>query len=126
MEEVRHCKEFGQEFRRRRLEADMSLRKFCQANDLDSAYVSRIERGRVKPPTGETLDRYLRAIGLEPGTADWQELHRLASACAAEVPAELMSDEEIVKKLPVVFRTLANRKPTQEDIDRLIETIRGA
>jgi len=125
MEETPHCREFGREFRRRRLEADMSLRKFCQVNKLDAAYVSRIERGRVKPPTSE-LDRYLRAIGLEPGTEDWKELRNLASACAAEVPAELMSDEEIVKKLPVVFRTLANRKPTQEDIDRLIETIRGA
>ena len=124
MTETPHCEEFGREFRRQRLQADMGLREFCRANDLDAAYVSRIERGRVKPPTGEALAPYLQAIGLDPGSPAWQGLQYLASACAGEVPDELMRDEEVVKKLPVVFRVLGNREPTPEDIEHLIDIIR--
>ena len=123
---VPHCEEFGREFRSRRLEADIGLREFCRANGFDAAYVSRIERGRVKPPTEESLAQYLEAIGLERDGEEWKDLNRLACACAGEVPAELMSDEEVVRKLPVVFRALGNKEPTREEIEDLIEIIRRA
>jgi len=124
MAEGRYCQEFGKAFKQCRLEKGLTLREFAHSHGFDHGNLSRMERGRAKPPTGKTLDKYLSALGIAEGSDEWYELHDLASACAGEVPEMIMSDEEVVKKLPVVFRTLGRRRPTQEDLDELVKIIR--
>ena len=118
------CTEFGRHVRARRLEKGMTLRAFCRATGLDPGNVSRIERGKTHPPKGEALEDYLDALGLGAGSEERRELHDLAHACRGEVPEEIMSDEELVKKLPVVFRTLGSKEPTAEQLERLVDLLR--
>jgi hypothetical protein len=40
------------------------------------------------------------------------------------IPQDIMSDAEVVKMLPVFFRTLRREKPTQEDMENLVEKLR--
>jgi len=126
MAEAKYCQEFGDLFRRLRQEAGLTLREFCHRNGFDPANLSKIERGRAKPPTGEALDKYAKALGLEPETDRWYDLHDRASACAGEIPARLMADEEVVKKLPVVFQTLGGKRPSRQALRSLIDLIREA
>lgn len=126
MPAAKFCEEFGKLFKKHRMETGKTLREFCRENGLDHGNMSRMERGRLKPPTGETLDKYLEALGIEAQSDLWYHFHDVASACAGEVPDGIMSDEEVVKKLPVVFKTLRRRRPTDEEIKALIDLIRGA
>ena len=124
MSVAQYCEEFGRRFQERRLALGKTLREFCAENGLEHGNLSRIERGRARPPTGTTLSKYLTALGLGRGSTEWKEFENVASACAGEVPPDLMSDAEIVKVLPVVFRTLGKRRPTEADLKSLIDTIR--
>ena len=119
-----YCTEFGKFFKECRLKLGKSLREFCREHGLDHGNISKLERGLLKPPTGETLDRYASCLGIKVGTDAWYELHDKASVCAGEIPPEIMSDEELVRKLPVVFRTLQRNKPDSQQINKLIEILR--
>ena len=124
MAEAKFCQEFGKAFKESRRRTGKTLREFAREHGFDHGNLSKIERGRAKPPRGRTLDRYLDALGIERESDEWYELHDLASACAGAIPEKIMNDEEVVKKLPVVFRTLARRRPTQEELEELVKIIR--
>ena len=70
---------------------------------------------------GETLP-----WGLEEGSAEWYEFFDRAAAARAELPREVVEDEEIVNHLPVLFRTLRGDRVTDDELDRLIEVLRAA
>ena len=117
---------FGAEYKRRRKELGKTLRAFCREHGIDHGNLSKIERGVLAPPTGLRLDEYLEFIGITRESDEWYELHDLASVCAGKIPEHLMEDEELVAKLPALFKTLNRMRPTEEQLDRLIETIRNA
>lgn len=124
MSSEEYCDAFGKLFKEHRREAGLTLREFCRQHGFDHGNVSKLERGKLKPPTGETLNKYLAALGVEPDSETWREFHDTAAACAGEVPARIMEDEELVRKLPVVFRTIGRRRPTEDELGRLIDLIR--
>ena len=43
---------------------------------------------------------------------------------AGKIPDYLMSDEDVLKALPVFFRTIGSVKPTPEELAKLVESIR--
>lgn len=124
MGENKYCTEFGELFKKYRKQTGLTLRAFCREHGLDHGNISKLERGRRRPPTGKTLDKYAQYLGLSPQSDEWYELHDVASACAGEIPERIMSDEEVVKKLPVVFRTLGRKRPSKKELQDLLETIR--
>ena len=124
MNEARYCQEFGKLFKKHRIEMGKTLREFCRDNGFDHGNISRMERGRQKPPTGESLDRYLAALRIQPQSDLWYEFRDVAAACAGEVPERLMEDEDVVQKLPAVFKTLARKRPTREELDKLMDLLR--
>lgn len=101
----------------------MGLRTFCIENALDAVSVSKLERGRVKPPTGAALEAYAHCLGLKPGTEGWREFESKAHTCAGESPPSLMDDECLVRALPVIFWP-HGRAPTACEIKRLIDLVR--
>lgn len=124
MGEAQYYTQFGNLLKEYRRGSGLSLREFCRRHGFDHGNFSKLERGRLKPPTGKALEKYVEAVGIERETDEWYELHDTAAACAGKVPDRIMSDEQIVRKLPVVFRTLARRRLTEEELHRLIELIR--
>lgn len=115
---------FGQLFKAKRISLGMGLRKFCSTNSLDPGNVSKIERGVLQPPQNEALRRYLGCLGIQEGTEEWYNLSDQAAAEAGQIPSDIMSKEEAIAQLPVVFRTLRGDKPSEEDAERLVEIIR--
>ena len=107
-----------------RIQKGLGLREFCLDNGFDPGNYSRLERGHFPPPKTETLQKYARALGVEEGSSEWMELFDLAAAERGEIPADILSDEEVVRKLPVLFRTLRAQPLTPEQLEKLVEKVR--
>ena len=116
---------FGQFFESLRQRNGLTLREFCKKAGADPANISRMERGLMSPPKGrDILERYAAALGLRQGTDDWYEFFDLAAVAQGVVPEDILSDANLVKALPLFFRTLRGQKPSVAEMKRLAEKIR--
>lgn len=116
---------FGKLMKKLRMETGLTLREFCHANRFDPGNYSRLERGLFPPPQKEgLLEKYAMALGLKRASDEWLEFFDLAAACRGEIPKDILSDEEVVEKLPVLFRTLRGSPLPAGKLDDLIEKIR--
>ena len=118
-------KKFGALLKKLRLEKGQTLREFCLERGFDPGNFSRLERGLFPPPQShELLEKYAVALGLTPGSDDWLEFFDVAAAERGEIPPDLMSDAEVVDKLPVLFRTMRAKQVSGDGLDDLVERIR--
>lgn len=118
-------KSFGDFFKSLRKTKRITLREFCLNASADPANISRLERGAMPPPQDtDILERYAKALGIEPGSDDWYTFFDLAAADRGIIPKDLMSDQEVVKMLPAFFRTLRGQKPTEEEMTKLANKIK--
>jgi transcriptional regulator with XRE-family HTH domain len=116
---------FGKLMKKLRIERGMTLREFCQQNGFDPGNYSRLERGLFPPPQKESLlEKYATALGLERGSDGWLEFFDLAAASRGEIPKDLLSDDELVEKLPALFRTLRGLAISPDKLDTLVEKVR--
>lgn len=116
---------FGEFVKERRIARDITLRKFCQALDLDASNWSKVERGLLSPPQDEEkLRRIGELIGIEQGSDEWQAMKDLSRIGAQMLPEDIAMDRRIVNALPLFFRTVRSDKPTAEELERLIELIK--
>jgi transcriptional regulator with XRE-family HTH domain len=117
---------FGQFFKERRIATGLTLRAFCREHHFDAGNISKLERGVFPPPDSEEkLEEYARALGLRSGGTDWITFFDLAAAERGRLPRDLQ-DEELLGRLPVLFRTLRGAKIDETNLDELIERIRKA
>ena len=116
---------FSDFLRRLRGERGLTLREFCLQNKFDPGNYSRLERGLYPPPQShEQIEKYARALELQEGSEEWLELFDVAAAARGEIPRDLLTDAELVEKLPVLFRTLRGQPVSPEKLDQLVELIR--
>lgn len=116
---------FGDLLRRLRKDRRVTLRAFCLTHGFDPGNLSRLERGLYPAPQSqELLEKYARAFDIEPGTDGWIEFFDTAAASRGQIPVDLLSDAELVARLPVLFRTLRGKPTPPEKLDELIEIIR--
>ncbi len=115
---------FGDFVRSRRATLGLPLRVFCEKNGIDPSNWSKIERGRLQPPQGSTLDRYGRALKLKQGSAEWFEFRDLAAVEAGRIPPDL-TDRDVAGRLPILFRTLReSAKNGGRDKEKLLEELK--
>lgn len=118
---------FGELVKELRIAKHKTLRQFCTEQGLDPSNWSKIERGINPPPKDEaTLARWARQLGLKPATEEWQAYMDQADISRGQIPQEVMSDEKLLAKLPVFFRTVRGAELTETQLDSLIEKIREA
>jgi transcriptional regulator with XRE-family HTH domain len=118
---------FGEYFKTKRIEKGLTLRDFCKTFGLDPGNISKLERGLLPPPTSrEKLEAYASYLGLKKGSGDWMEFFDRAAACRGELSKDFLEDSEVVKNLPVIFRTIRGKKLSAKLLDELIEKIRSA
>jgi transcriptional regulator with XRE-family HTH domain len=117
--------DFSRLLKRLRTEQGLTLREFCLKNGFDPGNFSRLERGLYAPPeTREVLEKYATALGLVPGSDCWFEFFDLAAAERGRIPDDLMSDADVVEKLPVLFRTMRGAPLSSTQLDQLVEKVR--
>lgn len=121
------AKAFGELFKQLRIESRQTLRQFCLNHGFDAGNISKLERGKMAPPRStQKLEEYARTLRLVAGSPQWQEFVDLGLACAGQIPPDIMQDEEVVAKLPVLLRTMTGKKLSRKQLAQLIETIRRA
>jgi len=116
---------FGEIFKEKRIALGKTLRQFCLENKLGPGNISKLERGFLAPPQHDKLEEYAKLLQIKKGTDEWYKFCDLAAAENGKIPNDIMSDEEVVKELPVLFRTLRGGKVTEEKLDKLVRKIKG-
>jgi len=121
------AKSFGEFFKEFRIRKGVTLREFCLKHSLDPGNISKLERGVLGPPQDiKKLKEYAHFLGLKEGSSGWHTFVDLASASSGRIPQDIVSDEKLVSRLPVLFRTLRRKKLTKESLKDLIEKLRSA
>jgi len=116
---------FGELHRALREKRNLSLRKYCILAELDPANISRIERGVISPPQSEgTLSKMALTLGLKEGSKGWGKFFDTAAITAGRLPKYVHEDEELLKRLPVLLRTLTGQKLSDEKMDELVDMLR--
>jgi transcriptional regulator with XRE-family HTH domain len=116
---------FGRLCRALRSRQGRTLRQFCLDHGFDPGNYSKIERDIAAPPESpEKLGAYARAFGLQEGSTDWDEFFSLAAIRQGRIPASILSDQQLLARLPLVFRTMQGGPVSSEQLDELIELIR--
>lgn len=122
----KNFKKFGKILKNLRIKRELSLRKICQIAGYDPSNWSKIERGKMSPPSDEKiLLKWAKILGIK-NKKDIQDFIDKAIIAQGIIPQNILSQNNAVGYLPAFFRTLRNKKPTKEEIDRLIELIRDA
>lgn len=117
---------FGEYVRQLRLRKGLTLRAFCKCYGHDPGNWSKMERGLIPPPKNpEKLREYANQLGLKYGSDEWYEILDLASIASGTIPEDVLQNSELVSSLPLFFRTIRGAKPRTEDLEKLIEIIKG-
>lgn len=112
---------FGEFLKTLRMKTGKTLRAFCQDNGIDPGNWSRLERGKMVISQGEKLDEYAQKLSVEKNSDDYYTLCDLASAARGEIPVDIMSDDAVVAKLPLLFRRL---RQDGSDLDEIINIVK--
>jgi len=107
-------KTFGETVRTLREAQSLGLRAAAEQLGISPAYLSRIERGRERPPRPELIRKLATLFG---GDAD--VLFRLAQSTDPELADYVNS----VPVLPEFLRTAMAARLTSEDFEKLIAQI---
>ncbi|MCA9228997.1 MAG: helix-turn-helix domain-containing protein [Planctomycetales bacterium] len=116
---------FGELVKEYRSAGGWSLRELCAANGFDAGNSSKLERSRFPAPdSDERVEMYARALELREGGEQWFNQIDAAAAESGRLPSDLLSDGELVDKLPALFWTIhSERQASGIDSDELVERI---
>ena len=116
---------FGEFVRTKRLEVELGLREFCKLAETDPSNWSKVERGILPAPSDrDFLERIAKLLKLKKGTPDWFTFFDLASISQQKIPDDVYEDEDVISALPVFFRTVRGEKPSEEELDKLIDLLK--
>lgn len=118
---------FGELIKKLRSERRLGLREFCISADCDPSNWSKVERGLLSPPQEpDVLNRIAVILGLSENSPERELLFDYSAIDAGKIPKYVLEDSELVRRLPVFFRTATGKKPTTEDLKRLAEILKSA
>lgn len=117
-------KSFGNLFKELRLKKGQTLRRFCEMHNFDPGNISKLERGKLSPPVDPNiLEKYAHALNLVEGSEDWNEFIILAATESHRIPDQIVRNNELLNRLPILFRTITGEKVSIEKLDLLIKML---
>lgn len=123
----KNLEKFGRFLYQLRIEKELTLREMCRKVNYDPSNFSKIERGKIAPPSDKkTLEFWAKTFGLKKDSKQFKEFIYQANVAQGIIPFEIMKEKELVAALPAFFRTLKNKKPSKEEIDNMIKLIKDA
>lgn len=115
---------FGKFIKDLRIKKELSLREICKLTGYDPSNWSKIERGKLPPSSNEVvLTKWAKILGIKEKKVI-QNFIDEAMVIQGIIPKDVLSNGLVVEQLPAFFRTLRNKKPTKEEIDKLVEFIK--
>ena len=117
---------FGELIRDIRMREGITLREACRHTSTDPSNWSKIERGLMSPPSDSvTLENWARVLKIKKTSDEWRKFFELAEIAHGEIPKDILSSIN-VQLLPAFFRTVRGKKPTEEELKKLIDLIKKA
>ncbi len=115
---------FGVFIKNERLRRNLSLRDIAKGTGLDLAYLSRLEREIIKPPTKrESIEQIAKILELdETGT---QTLVDYAAIDQKRIPDDIEIAPDSLEALPLLLRTIGNEKLSKSQIAELSERVKS-
>lgn len=106
---------FGERIRELRTTRDnrISLRDLARRVEIDFTYLSKIENGKVPPPSDEVIEKLAREL-----EADLEELLALAAKVSQEDLRKAVAQDP---RVGVLFRKLQSRDLTKEQLEQILE-----
>ncbi len=116
---------FGEYLRACRLRAGFGLRVFAEAVEMQPSNLSNVEHGRIPPPQDlRILGRIAEALGCPEGSKERDRLFDLAVAHKKQtLPPDVAAFAAKTPGIPVMLRTLQNRRLTKQEIEELTRFI---
>jgi len=105
-------KNFGETLRDLRVAQDLGLRETATKVGISPAYLSRIERGKERPPRPEVIKELAKVLAADPDV-----LFRLSSSTDPEVVDYLHDQPEVMNLL----RYIKEASFTEDEITNLIQ-----
>ncbi len=119
-----NLQKFGQKLKELRIDRGLTLRKMCEKVDYDPSNWSKIERGRIPPPSNDKiLNKWAEALELT-NTVEVEKFISDAQVAQGLIPSDIMKEEDITNYLPAFFRSIKEEKMTKKDIEELIKLIK--
>ena len=117
---------FGKFFREKRLQQKLTLRSYCKRFGCDTAYISRLENNKLKPPSAEKLKILAKTLGISKNTKDWVKFFDLAHQAKSEVPTDIIENaREVLNMLPAFLRTTDGQRVSKRKINQLVKFLQG-
>ena len=104
-------KNFGEILRELRVAQNIGLREMAVRVDISPAYLSRIERGKERPPRPELIKSFAKILAADPDV-----LFRLSSSTDPEVVDFLREEPEIMN----LIRYIKQANFSSEDLENLL------
>jgi len=113
---------YGEMLRNLRVEKEITLRELASNSDIDVAYLSRVERCTIPPPQkDELLDAINDAI--DATEAEGRALKDQAAVDNKVFPPDIADKIGKMEGIPLLLRTVANKKLTAEEIRKVTDFI---
>lgn len=120
----KNLKKFGSLLGKLRTENNLSIREACKLVSYDPSNWSKIERGLISPPSKEkTLKLWAKVLKIKG--EEIQKFMDDASIAQGIIPDDILNKTEMLELMPAFFRTVRKKKPSKEEIDRLVNLIKG-
>jgi transcriptional regulator with XRE-family HTH domain len=116
---------FGEYLRKLRLDAGFGLRAFAEAVGMKPSNLSRLETGRLPPPTSaERIRQMAEVLGLKSGSAQFTTLNDLAAeARPGAVPPDIVEYAAKQPGVPLLLRTARGKRLSEQQFKQLARFI---
>jgi len=115
---------WGEYIRERRLEAGIGLREFASLVGLLPSNYNHMEKGRTSPPQDKArLDQIAEVLDIAPESEDYRTLLDLAVEGKDKLPADVAAFAASNKMVPVLLRTINDKKLSDEEFLALVERV---
>jgi len=116
---------FGEYLRQLRLDAGFGLRAFAETVGMKPSNLSRLETGRMAPPTSaDRIAQIAEALGLEEDSPQYRKLNDLAAeARPGTVPPDVEDYAAHQPGVPLLLRTAKGKQLDEAEFQRLAEYI---
>ena len=107
-----------------RLSRKYGLRRFAEFADIDPGNLSRLERGKLRPPLDEEITRIARLLKLEVSERDklldLARAERMSFVAGKPLEAYIKGKGELI---PIMLRSIQDKKLSEDELKKLIEYI---
>lgn len=115
---------WGEYIKKKRLEAGIGLREFASQVGLLPSNYNHMEKGRSYPPQDKAkLDQIAEALSIAPDSEEYRTLLDLAVEGKDKLPADVAEFATSNKMVPVLLRTINDKKLSDEEFRSLVERV---